>query len=75
MKPIEAILKISQLMDLIYLCVGEAERKDMHPSGDELYNQKWQEISRIAAEQAAKPEIQGFAAHDSSLQQTPNKDN
>jgi hypothetical protein len=64
MKPFEAINMISSLMKIILLSVGDADAEDLHESCVEYYQKKWQEISRIAAEQAAKPEIEGVSLHE-----------
>ena len=64
MKPFEAIIKISQLLEIISLCIGGGDPEDLHESAVESYQQQWQEISRIAAENAAKPSIDGVSLHE-----------
>lgn len=56
-----------ELAKLTNIMLKIATQEDKEPVVDGkkwTANETWQEISRIAAEQAAKPEIEGFSEHD-----------
>lgn len=53
-KTLKLLTSIIESGEFLNEFIGSKEQVDLH----------WQEISRIAAEQAAKPEIQGNAGHE-----------
>lgn len=70
MQRIEILETVSTVIDIaqkIYKIIGKPFMDAYNPPSVEeqnLIDAHWQEISRIAAENAAKPEIQGNAEHD-----------
>jgi hypothetical protein len=63
---LENAIKIIDISQKITKILAKPWMDAYNPPDEEeqsIVNAHWQEISRIAAEQAAKPEIQGYSEH------------
>ena len=64
MKAIKDLDKIVEISNLIYSVINHYRDKGVAEDDIPAQYKSWEVISRIAAENAAKPEIQGVSLHE-----------